>query len=234
MMWPLSIIVLVIVLVTGLSSHAWAQPSIRLSRVAGRLNVIVSDLDYPENFSKDLKSGLTTVILAQVVVREASAINGAVNAVAETYSVDCRYDLWDELYRIKILGSQGVAAIDRQTKSQDEAVSILKNLKLELTGKDFARLDANRIVVVEGRVLLNPIQQERVQKIRQWIAQNTVTSRQDPAGLGYGTQGSPSRFNEVFSSILQQYGDGKTQIATWQRVVTSQAFLIKDLRDEKP
>lgn len=89
---------------------------------------------------------------------------------------------------------------------------------------------ANGDLVMRAVVLLNPIDRERMDAIRQWVAQNSSRSSLDPAGaMGAGDL---SVSNVIFNRIFEEYARGSDVASAWQQTLTTAPFRLDRLPQE--
>jgi hypothetical protein len=81
---------------------------------------------------------------------------------------------------------------------------------------------------IHADVLLNPIDRERMDKIRQWVAANTTGSSSGPQSATRTTSAS----SELFARIFEQYAAGKDVASVWRRTLASRPFRLDELTDD--
>ena len=72
-------------------------------------------------------------------------------------------------------------------------------------------------------VLLNPIDREKMQMIRKWVAQNSTPEVAGRQGISVS--------NAIFNRIFEQYADGSDVAAVWRTAVQSARFRVDSLRE---
>ncbi len=181
-------------------------------------------LSLPASLDKDLKSGLTNRILIRATLMADSQVLGR-----KSVEVDVTYDLWDENFRLAVnvehdvVHSEVIATIGA-------AIAAVKSPTLPDL---FLVSDSNPETkyVLKGEILLNPIEREKLDKLRKWVAENnssaTTTGPVLPDLTGVpaplpGTAPSDSLFNRIF----EQYARGDDIAASWQMTLVSKAFTV--------
>lgn len=192
------------------------------SRREQRIGARIQGLDFPESLRKELVSGLTNRLLIKVTLRrDARVLEEAAVEVA------VRYDLWDEIFHIAI--SMPTGELARTETSLDSTLRALTNLRLAELFR-IPAASAGEPLVIQADLLLNPIDRERMDKIRQWVARNTTVTPGDPSSA---TRTS-SAASELFARIFEQYAAGKDVAASWTRSISSRPFNPSELADEQP
>jgi hypothetical protein len=186
-----------------------------------RIGARIQGLDFPVSLHKELLSGLTNRLLIKVTLRRGSLILD--EAAVE---VAVRYDLWDEVFHVSISSPAGELA--RTEASIDSALRMLADLRFA----DIFRMPASvgEPLVMHADLLLNPIDRERMDKIRQWVARNTTAVPGDPSSA---TRTS-SAASELFARIFEQYAAGKEVASSWTRSIASRPFNPSELANEQP
>lgn len=129
----------------------------------GNYVVVAENLPLPEDtFKKQIKSGLTTTMVARLIVKAVGK-----PAEVEVQSFLIYFDLWDECYIIKHIHEQSIAKSEE--KNPDVVVRTVRNLRFNLKPQV-----KDQSIEVSLRLTLNPISAEKVRKIRKWLAENNV------------------------------------------------------------
>lgn len=132
--------------------------------VEQHLKVVASSINYPERIkTKELKSGLPNNISLLV------SINWQNNKIfVNRINYQITYDLWDEIYRVQVSDDKQI----KSTKSFESNLELLDFIShFELVSKEVvSALVAGQEYQISGQVLVNPVQAERIDKIRTWIA----------------------------------------------------------------
>ena len=193
-----------------------------------RLGVIVARVRLPPTLRKDLASGLTNKILVQVVLSQ-----DARPLTRKLVDIAVRYDLWEETFSMDTRVDD--VMVDSKTYRQmDDVVAALGNLRLPglFTPAPTAQR-AQLALTVE--LLFNPVEKERMDEIRRWVAENSGPALPDPTtvrpGLSAPAPASDSR--ALFNKIFQQYAAGASIAAAWKDAGSSKPFAVEELRDER-
>jgi hypothetical protein len=84
-------------------------------------------------------------------------------------------------------------------------------------------LDRSRPLTLSAEILLDPIDRERMDMIRKWVAQNNV-GPSDIAGSG-----SSDVAVAIFNNIFEQYAKGADIAAVWRETSLSPPFRLDEL-----
>ena len=189
---------------------------------SGRLGVSIRALKFPENLGRDLQSGLTN----RIVVRLALLLDSRPVA-QETVEVAVKYDLWDERFRATV-------AVDRAARRVDTLASLadmtawLANLRFDALFP-LHDLRPGRYQL-QANILLNPVEKERLDRLRRWIAENsTPAGRLHPGSRDPSPPLSESRSSEMFNSIFELYIKGEDVVAPWHAELLSEQFTPDEL-----
>jgi len=185
-----------------------------------QIGVAIEATAWPRTLRKDLTSGLTNRILIRV-----SLLQGAQIVQQRAVEIAVRYDLWDERFAMHVL-IDGVESEVRTLQNPDDMLAVL--LKLRLRGLFTVTKDAvQQVHTITTEVLLNPIDRERMEMIRKWVAENTA----GPTDMGAHTSRNGWEI-DIFNRIFEQYAKGADIAAVWRETSTSQPFAVEDLVDE--
>jgi len=105
----------------------------------------------------------------------------------------------------------------------DETLVWLNDLRLPRLFKIQVPGSANTLTL-KVQVLLNPIQRERLERIRQWVKDNS--SYVPLEGTERGTSPETGT-NALFNRIFEQYVAGEDLAAQWRQEVVSNSFGVK-------
>ena len=190
-----------------------------------KLGVVIRQIALPATFPKDLASGLTNTLLIHVTLLADSQRLDQRTAV-----VAIKYDLWDEAFALTVsIDANVISSRTNATKQQIDAS--LADLELpDLFVDSEVPKDGNAILQVE--ILLNPIERERIEAIKKWVADNSTYTPADITGFSDKRVGS-SRSNEIFNKIFEQYAGGAQVVAAWKESAFSKPFKIGELTDER-
>jgi hypothetical protein len=180
----------------------------------GQLEARVVAIEYPATLSKELTSGLTNRLYARV-----SLLDGPVPTRQRAAEIAIRYDLWDQKFLV-VSSMDGIVTESRSLASLEELNALLRALPLPGLFET-AGLPGAHEFTVKVEVLLNPIDREKMQKIRKWVARNSA-----PATVDSGVPMSSALFNRIF----EQYADGSNVAAAWRTELSSAAFRIDALK----
>ena len=179
-----------------------------------RIGARVQALAFPESLRKDLRSGLTNRLLVR-----ASLLQGDQSRGTAIVEIALKYDLWDERFKTE-LSINGVAASAPTLRTVEEAVAWLSDLRLP------DLLDVPAIAgtfTLRAEALLNPIERERLERIREWVKEN---SNYVPLDGGVPGRTTESGSNAIFNRIFEQYVAGDDVAAQWRREVVSAPFSV--------
>jgi hypothetical protein len=178
----------------------------------GRIGARLRALGYPESLRKDLRSGLTNRLLVKISLQEGGRALETANA-----QIALQYDLWDERFHVE-LSVNGVALDGPQLRDVEAALAWLSDLRLPGLFKEPATAST---LTLKAQVLLNPIERERMERIREWVQENSSYVPLEGAARGPSPeQGSNALFNRIF----EQYVAGEQVAAQWKQEVTSSPF----------
>lgn len=209
----------VIAIASGMLTPALAAELTALRRDQ-RIGVRLQKLDFPESLRKELVSGLTNRLLLRISLRDDGKL--LEEAVVE---IAVRFDLWDEVFHVATRSADGEAT--RVERTLDATLQELGDLRLRDLFDVAPRAKDERLHV-HADVLLNPIDRERMDKIRQWVAANTTTA----GSTSQSTTSTTSASSELFARIFEQYAAGKDVAAVWQRSLDSRAFRLDELPND--
>jgi hypothetical protein len=193
----------------------------------GQLGVAVAELPFPPSINKDLMSGLTNRILLRVTLWD-----GAQTLATKDVELAILYDLWEENFKLTVTINRTVVRTEVYAHEAD-ILSFLRNARLPNLF-DMTPLAGKRRVIVRADALLNPIDRERVAKLKRWVAENsTVAPLSRPpitpnnGSLDQAPSTTPS--NVLFNRIFSQYATGTDLAAAWRVAVISMPFNPEDL-----
>ncbi|MBF0301294.1 MAG: hypothetical protein HQK51_21490 [Oligoflexia bacterium] len=202
----------------------------------GKLGVVIYEIKFPENISKDLVSGLTNKILIRIdAVFNSQSIQVNREQFAE---ITIKYDLWEESFKVTTK-SRGIKGNQQETiqesllyKNIKDVMAFLSKIKL-LNLFTTTELTNSGIITLQAEVILNPIEKEQMEKIKNWVAKNSSASPLDPTGFGSAKPVTASRSNTLFNKIYEQYASGARVASIWKEHVTSDAFYLSKVIHEK-
>jgi hypothetical protein len=187
-----------------------------------RLGARIQGLNFPASLRKELVSGLTNRLLIKISLRKDSRV--LADAAVE---IAVKYDLWDEIFHINVTTPH--RALMRTETSLDSALRSLTDLRLSDI-LDVPASGGGEPFVLEADLLLNPIDRERMDKIRQWVARNSTAAPGDSSS----TTRTSTASSELFARIFEQYAAGKDMAATWTLSLSSQPFRWDEISGDAP
>lgn len=181
-----------------------------------KVDVLIRDVKFPETIRKDLKSGLTNRLLIRITLSAAERVIGR-----KAVEMTVKYDLWDENFRA-LLMVEGAVVSDQVYSQIEQVLAMLESARVPAL---FALSEAPRGVdlTLKAELLLNPIEKERLDKIRKWVAENSVYTPGSPSGSTAPIGSSAS--NAIFNTIFEQYASSGSA-AVWRTTVTSGPFRL--------
>ena len=191
---------------------------------SGMLGARVRGLDFPHTLPKDLTSGLTSHLMVRLLLQSPGRPD--VQHVAE---IAVKYDLWDENFRVTLSVDGRVLASETQL-SRDAVLEKLNVARIPALFPE-GNLASGVTYTLHADVLLNPIDAERMEKIRKWVAENSTYS----PGQGYvpdSNTGNTS--NELFNRIFEQFAAGAATAAAWRQTLVSSPFRPESVPHERP
>jgi hypothetical protein len=144
--------------------------------------------------------------------------------------VSVKYDLWDEKFQVT-MGMDATATATNTYSTVAEVQAYLASLKMA----DLfvvAELTSTAELSLRAELLVNPIERERMDKIRKWVIDNSTYTPMNPSGSN-GGPAAASRSNELFNKIFDQYSSGADLAAAWKYAESSKPFRLQDLADGK-
>jgi hypothetical protein len=186
----------------------------------GQLGLTLESTGYPQTLRKDLTSGLTNRILVRVTLSR-----GAEIVRRRAVEIAVRYDLWDEHF-ITTVTLDGVETNARTVPDMEQMQAWLRRLHLPHL---FATqgLAHQQPFTLTAEVLLNPVDRERMEMIRKWVAQNNIGPG-DTGTRGGGGDVAVAIFNRIF----EQYAKGADVAAVWREISVSQPFRLEHVANE--
>jgi hypothetical protein len=192
-----------------------------------RAGVAVRQLAFPDTLDHDLKSGLTSRLLLRVIL-----LAEARPLARQTAEVIVKYDLWDETFAVTM--KVGDTTLQRQTLSNLADVRArLADLRLPSLFVT-SGLDADRPLGLQVDVLLNPIEKERMEQIRKWVADNTTHTAPVDPDRPASTAPLADSNDVLFNRIFEQYAAGAEVASGWHQSLQSKPFTLKELTHVRP
>jgi hypothetical protein len=192
----------------------------------GRIGVRIRDVPFPATLGKELTSGLTNRILVRVMVLAQTRQAGQ-----RAVEMAVKYDLWDETFRLTVVVDQRIVR-DEVLPNLQQVLAFLRDARLpdlfapgELPGATTLKVDAD--------LLLNPIERERMDRIRKWVAENSTHAPVDPTRPDASEPVGAAMSNSLFNRIFEQYASGAPVAAAWHETVASKPFTLEGLEHDR-
>jgi hypothetical protein len=189
----------------------------------GYVGARIRGSSFPDSFRRDLTSGLTNRLMIRFTLHQAGR-----ELRSRSVEIAIRYDLWDETFSMTTtMDGVGVdAAIYREAQQVMHRLQEIGLPELFPTSS----VPAGSDLVMRALVLLNPIDRERMDAIKKWVAQNNKRSSLDPAGaLAVGDASLP---NVILERIFEQYASGAEVASAWQQTLATPPFRLDGLPNE--
>jgi hypothetical protein len=173
----------------------------------------------PDTLRTDLVSGLTN----RMLIRMTLAVEGQTMSQS-LISIGIKYDLWEETFRMT------VSVDDRELPARtfpriEDVLSLLADLPLNAIFRS-NDLQGGRTHTLLAEVLFDPIDRERMENIRRWVARNSAL----PTGGAQGASSVSSPSAALFNAIFEQYATGADIASTSRDTATSAPFTPEQLR----
>ena len=189
------------------------------------LGAAIRAIALPPTLPKDLISGLTNTLLIHVTLLSQSE-----QVDQKTVETAIRYDLWEETFKLT-LSVDNVVTVVRPSSTRAEIDAFLSDIRLpDLFPAVELRRD--QIATLRVEMLLNPIERERIDAIKKWVADNSTYTPADTPGFTDKRVGS-ARSNAIFNKIFEQYAHGSDTVAVWKASLSSKPFKIGEVRDDR-
>jgi hypothetical protein len=222
-MRPYTAVILWLILAANTAVAAELTPVVRDRQLGVAIRALA--LALPTTMGKDLVSGLTNTLLIHVEL-----LSGSNQVDQRTAEIAIRYDLWDETFKLIIAVNDAVVTV-RPNSTPPEIDAFLADIRLpDLFA--VTEMPADKTATLRVEVLLNPIERQRVEAIKQWVADNSTYTPADTPGFSDKRVGS-ARSNAIFNRIFEQYARGADVAAIWKESLSSKPFKIGELRDER-
>ncbi|MET0533966.1 MAG: hypothetical protein ABW171_07045 [Steroidobacter sp.] len=204
-------LLLILMMTVGAAQSAELTVLVEGEHIGARLQ----SLGFPDSLRKDLRSGLTNKLLLRVTMQEGERVLATSNA-----RVELQYDLWDKRFRTE-LSINGTASSPPELHTVEEALAWLHDLRLP---RLFLTPASTQALTLQAQVLLNPIERERMERIREWVKDNSSYVPLESATRGTSPE---TGANAVFNRIFEQYVAGEDLAAQWRQEVVSSPFSSK-------
>jgi hypothetical protein len=176
-------------------------------------------LQLPDTLRKDLVSGLTNRMLIRMTLTVAGQTMSQ-----SVISIGIKYDLWEETFRMTL------AVDDRELPARtfmriEDVLNVLADLPLNAVLRS-SDLQPSRTHTLLAEVLFDPIDRERMENIRRWVARNSAL----PPSTGRGASGGSSPSSALFNAIFEQYAAGADVASTARDTASSAPFKPEQLK----
>jgi hypothetical protein len=194
--------------------------------------MLIEGLSLPRSLDKDLTSGLTNRMLIRVTLVTDSRV-----VDRKAVEVDVKYDLWDETFRLTINVDHKAVHTEIIPTIGAALAAVSSPALPEMFVVSAATPVAN--YTLRGEILLNPIEREKLDKLRKWVAENNSNATAggsllpDPTGLT-GRLPTASQSDSLFNRLFEQYARGDDIAALWQMTLVSSPFTLPDPRHDGP
>jgi hypothetical protein len=192
----------------------------------GRIGAHIRDLAFPATLSKDLTSGLTSRLLARVELRA-----GTRRAAQSAVEITVKYDLWDENFRVIVTVDRHVAS-NALYGSLAEVRAFLQDVRVPGMFAPSGPPPGSDPLTLQANVLLNPVDRERMERIRAWVKENSTPAPSDPTSAGAAAPVGAATSNALFDRIFAQYAGGTDLAAAWHETLASKPFRVEGLVNE--
>lgn len=188
-------------------------------RQGSHLGARIQGSSFPDSFRRDLTSGLTNRLMIRLTLQQ-----GDRELHTRSVEIAIRYDLWDERFTM----TTRVDSVVVDTTVSQEVQQLMQKLELIQLPELFATssVPGDSTLAMQAVMLLNPIDHERMDAIREWVAQNSSRSSLDPAGAM--SVGNMSVSNAIFNRIFEQYTRGSDVASAWKQTLT-RSFRVDSL-----
>jgi hypothetical protein len=175
-------------------------------------------LRLPQTLHRDLTSGLTNRMLIRMTLSvEGRTISQSVIAIG------IKYDLWEESFRMTVsVDDRELPA--RALPNTDAVLALLADMPLHSVMRSNA-LQPGAAHTLQAEVLFDPIDRERMENIRRWVAQTSAL----PGESGQSS-GASSPSAALFNAIFEQYAAGAAVAATSRDTAASAPFKPDQLK----
>jgi len=140
-----------------------------------------------------------------------------------------KYDLWDETFRVTLSLDGRVVTSETQV-GRDAVLARLRDARLPSLFPE-GSLAPGVAYTLHADVLLNPIDAERMEKIRKWVAENSAYT---PGQAGVPDTSTTKKSNELFNRIFEQFAAGSATAAAWRETAVSSPFRPESVPHERP
>jgi hypothetical protein len=190
----------------------------------GELGADLKGASLPPTLRKDLVSGLTNRIVIRVTL-----VSSGQPVAQKLVGFAIKYDLWEESFGVKVdVDAIPVSASTGQ--NLDEVIAMLTDLNLpRLFAVDASTSDQS--IALTAEILFDPIEKERMEEIRKWVAENNRSGPPEASSLSAGLPAPRSTSARLFNRIFEQYAAGASVAASWKQTVRSKPFKLEELQN---
>ena len=213
-----------LLLVITLSPKTIWAAELKLFLKDNQLGALIHEVQYPDSLSRDLTSGLSNKILIQFTLSVDSR-----PSLQKYVEIIVKYDLWNENFHLSTSGDG--KNVSQNFKNIKEVLAWLKELKMEALFQ-MKNLDRAQAVSIQSQILLNPVERERLEKVKKWVTQNSTSTAPSEPGRSLSTAGRSSR-STLFNKIFEQYSDGQNVAAIWKTDLSSTTLPLSEVPREK-
>jgi hypothetical protein len=201
----------------GLTSALSAE--LRPRRSAEGLGVLLLGLEFPDSLRSELTTGLASRLLMRIDLESDDVLIERCAVM-----VEIRYDLWDEVFHTALTVDGRLA----QASKFERLEAVLEHLDRLHAPALFALQGLNERTqyVLKAEVLLNPIDRERMEKIRQWVARDGAFGG-GPREFGAARPQS-AQAAAMFQRLFEQYASGAQAAAVWRTALASERFTLSE------
>lgn len=176
-------------------------------------------LRLPQTLRQDLVSGLTNRLLIRMTLT-AEGRTMSQSAI----ELGIKYDLWEENFRMTASVNDRELPARTLAKIED-VLGVLADLPLN-TVVQSSDLQPGRTYTLTAEALFDPIDRERMENIRRWVARNSAL----PTGTAPTASGGSSPSASLFNAIFEQYAAGADIASTSRDAATSAPFTPEQLK----
>lgn len=200
--------------------------SLTLWRQNSHLGVRLQKIHVPGEIQRELASGLSNRWLMNLTL----TVKG-VPIQERNLEFSLKYDLWDEVYRL-------VLRIDDQERNRWQFATAEQFLQFFGLIKIPELFDASQLVLAEPvsirlRLLINPVSKERMEKIKAWVTQNSITVPSTQGGFPNGRVPNGIRTNTLFNKIYEEFENGKSLSSAWSEDFSTPLLKLSEVPIER-
>ncbi len=221
--------------------QAATAADIKVTKHANHIYTKIERIHYPQKLlATELKSGLPNVIDIIILVNHNQKL-----IRQRSQSIMITYDLWDEHYQLTHISPRGTEKLIK--KNESALFSYISSISdsTQISSRYFQH---QQQLELSFQVIFNPIEGERVEKIKDWIRTSNGYDKTDnskllsthhgkpignnltPNAIPVGADGlatissSGPRFKKLFDKILDEYVTDDSIAAQWKSKVITQVI----------